>query len=457
MSKQKALFEQIADALVFQLNAGTSPLQKPWIDNSANFTIPTNASTGNQYKGMNAFWLAMQNRVDPRWMTLKQASLKEMTIETGARATMINFMKTSEMRQMRGSKGEALRDDEDKLRFETVDLADPKLVNAFLFNGEQIQNIPDWSEVAAGLADLPIKPSSDRIADLVELSKAEIIHDAEIPFYDHEKDIIHMPAAENFGSVEKYNSALLHELVHWTGHESRLNREMGAPGTEEYAKEELRAGIASLLLGSELNISHEIGHHNHYVGTWVQMLQQEPFELHRAASDAQRILDTLVGLELNRELNIAVSPRVQQNILNQGDLIPHKNNEYKVQGVMKGNTAQMMEMTTGRRFKLGPTDGLYKALVSTRNAIQERVKAEQAIQQSGVDQDNGAEVLTKDGLNKDRDGIDNASPFVGVNEEAGISFEKNVDSQNQGTNVEEAVAAETSSKENVTQTRRRGR
>lgn len=374
MSKQKALFEQIADGLVYQLNAGTSPFQKPFVDGGANFTIPFNETTGNKYKGMNALWLAMQNRTDPRWLTLKQASMNDLVVETGSKSTMINFIKTNEMRPLRGEKGEALRDAEDKLQYETVDLAEPVLYNAWLFNGEQIKNIKDYGEVAAELLEQRGKPASERIADLVELSGVEVSNDPEvnIPFYDQKADKILMPPVEKFESVEKYNAALLHELIHWTGHESRLNREMGAPGSEQYANEELTAGIASLMLGSELNISHELGHHAAYVGPWVQMLQQEPFSLHRAASDAQRIADVLVSLEINRELKLEAAIKPQKHLLNQNDLIVYKNNEYKVQGVMKGNTAQMMEMNTGRRFKLSPQDGLYKALVTTRNAIQEQ-------------------------------------------------------------------------------------
>jgi antirestriction protein ArdC len=457
MSKQKALFEQIADALVYQLNAGTSPLQKPWVDNGANFAIPVNASTGNQYKGMNALWLAMQNKVDPRWMTLKQASLKEMTVETGAKATMINFIKTSEMRPLRGDKGEVLRDEENKLKYETVDLDDAVLVNAWLFNGEQIQNIPDWSEVAAELSELPVKPAVDRITDLAALSGAEIKHGAIMPFYDPAKDIIHMPEVDAFESVEKYQAALLHELIHWSGHESRLGRETGAYGSEAHAKEELRANIASLFLGSELNISHELGQHSDLVGSWVQILQQEPFELHRAASDAQRILDTFIGLESNRELNIAVSPRVQQNFLNQGDLIPHKNNEYKVQGVMKGNTAQMMEMTTGRRFKISPKDGLYSALVSTRNALAEDKKIDAA---ANIDQAAGSDRQVGRGQKK-AEGVDQTSGYDGVDHEADTSVNTAVDRPNSeqavGAGQEQTATVGTEVKEEVTQRRSRGR
>ena len=451
MSKQKALFEQIADALVYQLNAGTSPLQKPWVDNSANFATPVNASTGNQYKGMNAFWLAMQNKIDPRWMTLKQASLKEMTVETGAKATMINFMKTSEMRPLRGEKGEVLRDEENKLKYETVDLDDAVLVNAWLFNGEQILNIPDWSEVAAGLSELPVKPAIDRITDLVALSGAEIEHGSIMPFYDPAKDIIHMPKVDAFETVEKYQSALLHELIHWSGHESRLGRETGAYGTEAHAKEELRANIASLLLGSELNISHELGQHSDLVGSWVQILQQEPFELHRAASDAQRILDTFVGLESNRELNIAVSPRVQQNFLNQGDLIQHRNNEYKVQGVMKGNTAQMMEMTTGRRFKLGPSDGLYGALVKTRNAIAENKNLSQTA--VSPQQQNSGQGKAE--------GVDATSGYDGVDHDVDASvnskYEHSTGDQEVEVAQEQTSNISSNEKQEVTQGRRRGR
>jgi len=69
-----------------------------------------------------------------------------------------------------------------------------------------------------------------------------------------------LPAREQFASAAGYYAVALHELGHWTGRADRLNRDLSNPfGSEAYAREELRAEIASLILGSELGIGYDPG------------------------------------------------------------------------------------------------------------------------------------------------------------------------------------------------------
>ncbi|MCV5633333.1 zincin-like metallopeptidase domain-containing protein, partial [Escherichia coli] len=70
-------------------------------------------------------------------------------------------------------------------------------------------------------------------------------------------DSIHLPQQASFPSADRYYATALHELSHWTGHASRLDRDLSHPfGSEGYAREELRAEIASMIIGDELGIGH---------------------------------------------------------------------------------------------------------------------------------------------------------------------------------------------------------
>ncbi|PSJ81243.1 zincin-like metallopeptidase domain-containing protein [Neisseria iguanae] len=90
----------------------------------------------------------------------------------------------------------------------------------------------------------------------------------------------------------------LHELGHWSGHESRLNRDLsGRFGSEAYAREELRAEIASLMLTRELGLPHNPDRHAHYVGSWVKALSEEPTEILKATQDAGRIKGFVLSFE----------------------------------------------------------------------------------------------------------------------------------------------------------------
>lgn len=103
-----------------------------------------------------------------------------------------------------------------------------------------------------------------------------------------------MPLRSQFSTKAGYYATLLHELAHWTGHPKRLSRDLGHPfGSTAYAREELRAEIASMILGRELNIRHRPEHHLSYLASWIQVLQDDPKEIQRAASAAEQIVSYL--------------------------------------------------------------------------------------------------------------------------------------------------------------------
>ena len=83
---------------------------------------------------------------------------------------------------------------------------------------------------------------------------------------------------------------------------SRLNRDIAHPfGSEGYAKEELRAEIASLMVGDQLGIGHDPGQHTAYVKSWVKVLREDPKEILRASRDADKIAHYVLELDKERE------------------------------------------------------------------------------------------------------------------------------------------------------------
>ncbi|WP_140410188.1 zincin-like metallopeptidase domain-containing protein, partial [Escherichia coli] len=109
------------------------------------------------------------------------------------------------------------------------------------------------------------------------------------------------PQQAAFPSADRYYATALHELGHWTGHASRLDRDLAHPfGSEGYAKEELRAEIASMIMGDELGIGHDPSQHVAYVKSWIKALQDDPLEIFRAAADAEKIQGFVLGLEQQR-------------------------------------------------------------------------------------------------------------------------------------------------------------
>ncbi|RFZ91070.1 DUF1738 domain-containing protein [Mucilaginibacter conchicola] len=382
MSKNfKPLHEQIAARLIEELKAGTSVFQKPWKDSDAPaFSIPLNPTTGKNYRGMNALWLAMQGHTDPRWMTLKQADFAGYQVEKGAKATMINFVKTTDIQAIRdGISGEKILDENGKTQTRTIELDKPMITNAWVFNAEQIRGIPPLAEhlqeKAAEQSWQPVEKAEQMLQD----SGAIIHHGGNEAFYNKKSDEIQLPSKEQFENETQYYAVALHEVGHWSGHESRLNRPMdGKFGSEAYAREELRAEIASLMLGSELKIGHNFGQHAAYVNSWVKILKDEPFELFRASADAQKIFDFMMSIGQKQELKQTRQP---DQVLKKGDEIAYNNDTYKV--LDKKGRNFTVESTEGGKFKLTRQDGLYQSLVDAKyNGQREELQVNEEQQQT---------------------------------------------------------------------------
>jgi antirestriction protein ArdC len=365
----KPQYKQIAERLIEALRSGTSPFQKPWReDMGTSLTLPLNPTTGKNYQGMNALWLTMQDRGDPRWMTLKQASFNHWQVETGARATLISFVKTSEIQPVLDEKGQRVVDQDGRAQTRTIQLEKPIITGAWVFNGEQIKGLPPWREVLEEKRSKQTWMPVERAENIIVASKAAVAHGGNEAFYDLANDKIQIPGKQQFASATQYYATLLHELGHWTGHPGRMDRPMGDGfGSEAYAREELRAEIASLMMGSELQIGHHFGQHAAYVESWIRVLQNDPFELYKASRDAQKIFDYIIDIEQKRVLSQTLSSRANGNALLKDQVIAYNNTAYKVVEVLKGRNLKLEDLTTGAHVKLSPNDGLYGSLLQARN------------------------------------------------------------------------------------------
>ena len=133
-------------------------------------------------------------------------------------------------------------------------------------------------------------------------SGAKIIHDQrDSAFYRPSTDSIHLPLKEAFKDAPGFYGTALHELSHWTGHPSRLDRltlnESYRFGDLNYAKEELRAELASVFIAAEIGVPHDPANHAAYVGSWIKGLKEDKNEIFRAAHDASAATDFVLSLE----------------------------------------------------------------------------------------------------------------------------------------------------------------
>ncbi|WP_225224123.1 zincin-like metallopeptidase domain-containing protein [Limnohabitans radicicola] len=284
-SENPPFHEVVASELIRQIEAGTAPWQKPWNADGGIGGMPINPTTGKRYKGINAIHLLAQGHADPRWLTYKQAASLDAQVRKGERGTSIQYWKFEDTRTKTDDLGRPILEPDGTPVQERYKLDNPKVFYATVFNAEQID----------GLAPL-LKPELkwdpvERAEQILTNSGAQIQHAAvDRAYYSPARDEIHLPLQAQFPTAGAYYATALHELGHWTGHESRLQRDLNhAFGSEGYAREELRAEIASMMLCAELGLPHDPSQHASYVASWVSVLKQDPLEIFRAAADAEKI------------------------------------------------------------------------------------------------------------------------------------------------------------------------
>ena len=285
MDERKKLVDQIIE----NMKNGYLIPKSQW--NAAAFQIH-NPISGARYHGANMLKLYLTSinngYQDNRWMTFKQAASKGYHVKQGEKGIRLEkyiFDKVIEKENPDTRKMEKVR----------VKLSKPMINTFVVFNGEQIEGIPE-------LVMPEIKQQDSEIWDIAD----NLIASSECPikeepqgqaYYSPQRDSITLPPREIFTSPEAFTTTLIHEMCHSTGHESRLNRNLiNSFGSPEYALEELRAELGAFFMGSDLGIegSEELlASHTQYLESWISVLENDPNELFRAMSDSQKAVDRL--------------------------------------------------------------------------------------------------------------------------------------------------------------------
>lgn len=307
----------VGNQIIESLKQGTAPWIKPWEPGIGNGQVPFNPVTGKRYRGINALYLMLNQSNDNRWLTYKQAQSIDAQVKKGEKGTTVQYWKFHDEKIKKDEAGNPVLDEQGNPVKVQVNLERPKVFYARVFHASQIDNMPeliqkeqDWSLI-------------ERAETLLLNSGAKIFHsEADRAFYRLSTDSIHLPPKEQFKSAANYYATALHELGHWSGHPSRLDRDLSHPfGSEAYAKEELRAEIASMLLGSELGIGHDPSQHTAYIKSWIRILEDDPLEIFRASADAEKIVNHICSLEQVQEIQHEQSVEIRDEQLSEENLM----------------------------------------------------------------------------------------------------------------------------------------
>jgi len=283
------LYESITDSIIGLVENNPGDWHKPW-RTSAGGGLPNNAVTKKPYRGINILQLwsraSEKGYTSSTWATYKQWSGLGAQVRRGEKAATIVFYGKA-VKPPDNTEGES-----GTYRF---------IKPAWVFNAAQVDGYtldPDLK-----LPDLATRVEA--VDQFIAKTKAAIKHGGEKAYYSPQNDIIAMPdsaAFENTASAsatENYYSVLLHELTHWTGVETRCDRNLkGRFGDNAYAAEELVAELGAAFLGAILGI--EVSprlDHAQYVKNWLAVLKSDKKAIFTAASKASAACDYLHTLQ----------------------------------------------------------------------------------------------------------------------------------------------------------------
>lgn len=241
------------------------------------------------YRGAN-LWSLLAEQIDAGhgasiWLTFNQIKQKGGHVLKGAKGSKVCFLKMKEV-------GAADKDEND----------DSDLIPVFraytVFNLEQAS--------LAGQEGETMQTVPAQLAQLLAVLNVNVLEFGNQPHFQPAQDVIVMPRREYFNAQADYDITLLHELIHWTGHQTRLDRETIRnydKSDANRAEEELIAEIGSVFLAEYLGLAGDLTNHASYVASWKKHLDARA--VGRAMSQASKAFEWVVVCIEHKELEAA--------------------------------------------------------------------------------------------------------------------------------------------------------
>ena len=279
--KKFDIYATITDRICEELEKGTIPWNKPWFGKSDG---AVSGSTGRPYSLLNQMLLMKAGQ----WFTYRQAAALGAQVRKGEKSSMVVFWKQLPIEEEKpdGTKEK-----------KTI----PMLKYFNVFHESQIDNLPEKDKRPSIEHIDPHAEAEAIITGYVSRSGLKLHRDAvsNEAFYRPYNDSITVPCKEQYASQAEYYSTLFHELVHSTGHSSRLNRLTATAhfGNEEYSKEELIAEIGAAALNNFCGLETVSSFRNSaaYIQSWLKALKNDKRLVVSASGKAEKAVYMIIG------------------------------------------------------------------------------------------------------------------------------------------------------------------
>lgn len=292
------LYQEVTDRIVAELETGAPPWIRPW-SQTPGCNVPCNAVTNRAYSGVNVLllWTTRRNGwPTPRFLTFKQASEAGGHVRKGEHGNKVVFVKDLHIKDMDAEGGSDT--DEHLVRM---------LKQYAVFNVAQCEGLPEKIVNPPALKPRHHDKPDLLLEEFLVATGANICEYGSRAVYDSKDDYIVLPARSAFNSFAEFYNTTFHELVHWTGHASRLDRKLDTrfpDPAQRYAAEELVAELGAAFLCAEFAIDGDMRSAG-YIASWVELLKSDNKAVFTCASKAQAAVDYLRDLALRESAQAA--------------------------------------------------------------------------------------------------------------------------------------------------------
>lgn len=284
------IYKTVTDQIIAELEKGAAPWVKPWHADAAS-GADHNIVSGAAYRGVNRLILGMASMgggyAASQWATYKQWQDRGAQVLKGQKGTAICFYKP-----VAG----------------TVDAATGELSSGYaVLKAYSVFNIEQTDAERVAVAEPVAVPfdASEVCEGAIIKTGAIIRHGGDAAFYMPSTDAVQLPHKSSFDTAAHYYATAFHELTHWTGAKSRLNRDhSGRFGNPAYAFEELVAEIGAAYLCADHGIAGELRHAG-YIQHWLKACRDDETAIFKAAAMAQKAADFIKGAEATAEAEAA--------------------------------------------------------------------------------------------------------------------------------------------------------
>jgi len=292
---KRDLYQEATNRIIEKLEQGVAPWKCTW----NKYGLARNASTGHIYTGINMLLMNCTRHPIPYFLTFKQAQKGGGKVKKGAKSEQIYYYnvyyKDADDKNISQAEAQILRTSGKQVK-----------VNSYLkyynvFNIDDVEGIDFKLDEVKAYNNPRIDECDEIIQNMPNAPRHKFIN-ANQPYYSPIGDVINMPDINQFENSAEFYATYFHELLHSTGHQTRLNR----PGITDknvkfkdktYSEEELIAETGASFLCAHTNIDYDSIFENStaYLQGWLKVLKQDKRMIFKAAAEASKAVDLILN------------------------------------------------------------------------------------------------------------------------------------------------------------------